>query len=122
MSRSRFFTVLGLFTKFGTYHAADFLPLAGLYRSQVIELGKFLGLGDYLDSKQRNSPTSYNFFFKLSYNEVDRILIRLEAGMKLQNISDEINIPLSSLEKLHHNYQASVYARSVPLIPDITKT
>ncbi|MHA1237220.1 MAG: hypothetical protein ACTSQ9_06140 [Candidatus Hodarchaeales archaeon] len=114
--------LLGLFTKFGTYHAADFLPLAGLYRSQVIELGKFLGLGDYLDSKQRKSPTSYNYFFKLSYDDVDRTLIRLEAGMKLQDISDEINIPLSSLEKLHHNYQASVYARSVPLIPDITKT
>jgi len=114
--------LLGLFTKFGTYHAADFLPLAGLYRSQTIELGRFLGLGDYLDSKERKSPTSYNYLFKLSYKDVDRTLIRLEAGMKLQEISNEIDIPISSLEKLHHNYQVSTYARSVPLIPDITKT
>ncbi len=114
--------LLGLFTKFGTYHAADFLPLAGLYRSQVIELGKFLSLGEYLDSKQRKSPTSYNYFFKLSYDDVDRTLIRLEAGIKLQDISDELDIPISSLKKLHRNYQASAYARSVPLIPDITKT
>ena len=114
--------LLGLFTKFGTYHAADFLPLAGLYRSQTIELGKFLGLGDYLDSKERKSPTSYNYLFKLSYKDVDRTLIRLEAGMKLQEISNETDIPISSLEKLHHYYQVSTYARSVPLIPDITKT
>ena len=114
--------LLGLFTKFGTYHAADFLPLAGLYRSQVVELGKFLGLGDYLESKQRKSPTSYNYFFKLSYNDVDRALIRLEAGMKVQDISNELNIPMNSLEKLYRNYQASAYARSVPLIPDITET
>ncbi len=114
--------LLGLFTKFGTYHAADLLPLAGLYRSQTIELGKFLGLGDYLDSKKRKSPTSYNYLFKLSYKDVDRILIRLEAGMKLQEISNETNIQISSLEKLQHYYQVSVYARSVPLIPDISKT
>jgi len=114
--------LLGLFTKFGTYHAADFLPLAGLYRSQVVELGKFLGLEDYLESKQRKAPTSYNYFFKLSYHDVDRILIRLEAGMKIQDISNELNIPINSLEKLYHNYQASAYARSVPLIPNITET
>ena len=113
--------LLGLFTKFGTYHAADFLPLAGLYRSQTIELGEYLSLGDYLDSKKRKSPTSYNYFFNLSYENVDRALIRLEDGMKLQDISNEIKIPMESLKKLNHNYQGSVYARSVPLIPDISK-
>jgi len=114
--------LLGLFTKFGTNHAADFLPLAGLYRTQTIELGIFLSLGEYLDSKQRKSPTSYNYLFKLSYKDVDRVLIRLEAGMNLQDISNEIDIPVDTLKKLHHNYQASLYARSVPLIPDMTET
>ena len=113
--------ILGLFTKFGTFHAADFLPLAGLYRTQTIELGKYLSLGDYLDSKNRKSPTSYNYFFNLSYKEVDHALIRLEAGMKLQDIAEEIEIPISSVEKLNNNYKASVYARSVPLIQVITK-
>jgi NH3-dependent NAD+ synthetase len=113
--------LLGLFTKFGTYHAADFLPLAGLYRTQTIKLGEYLSLGDYLDSKKRKSPTSYNYFFNLSYKDVDRALIRLEDGMALQDISNETKIPINSLEKINHNYQASVYARSVPLIPDISK-
>jgi NH3-dependent NAD+ synthetase len=113
--------LLGLFTKFGSYHAADFLPLASLYRTQTIELGKYLRLGDYLKSNKRKSPTIYNYFFSLSYKDVDRALIRLEAGMKLQDISDETDIPISSIEKLNYNYQASSYARSVPLIPDIAK-
>ena len=112
--------LLGLFTKFGTFHAADFLPLAGLFRTQTIKLGEYLGLGDYLDSKKRKSPTSYNYFFNLSYNDVDRVLIRLEAGMELQDISKEIEVPMRSLEKLNYNYQASQYARSVPLTPDLS--
>jgi NH3-dependent NAD+ synthetase len=113
--------LLGLFTKFGTYHAADFLPMAGLYRTQTIKLGEHLGLGEYLNSKKRKSPTSYNYFFDLTYKDVDRVLIRLEDGIALQDISNETKIPINSIEKLNHNYQASVYARSVPLIPDISK-
>ena len=113
--------LLGLFTKYGTYHAADFLPLAGLYRTQTIQLGEFMGLEGYLDSKERKSPTSYNYFFNLSYKDVDRVLIRLEEGMSLKDISDEVKIPMSSIEKLNHNYKASAYARSVPLIPDMDK-
>ena len=113
--------LLGLFTKFGTYHAADFLPLADLYRTQTIKFGEYLGLGAYLDSQKRKSPTSYNYFFDLTYEEVDRALIRLEKGMALQDISNEIKIPMSSLEKLNNNYQVSAYARSVPLIPDLSK-
>ncbi len=113
--------LLGLFTKFGTYHAADFLPLAGLYRTQTIELGKYLGLGDYLSSKKRKSPTSYNYFFSLSYRDVDRTLIRLEAGMAIQDISNEVEIPIRSVEKINHYFHSSAYARSVPLIPDISK-
>ncbi|UCE14484.1 MAG: hypothetical protein JSV04_04725, partial [Candidatus Heimdallarchaeota archaeon] len=44
--------LLGFFTKFGTYHACDFLPLADLYRTQVIQLAEHVGLQEYLTTKE----------------------------------------------------------------------
>jgi NAD+ synthetase len=110
---------LGLFTKFGNYHACDFLPLAGLYRTQVIQLAKYLGLQDYLTSKQLKSPSTYEYFFSTTVNKVDRILIRLETGSTAEEIFEETRIPLDSIKKVEYYYKASNYARCVPFIPEL---
>jgi NH3-dependent NAD+ synthetase len=109
--------LLGLFTKYGTYHAADFLPLADLYRTQVLQLAEYYGFDEYLKGKAQDCPTSYNFFFNLTYREVDRILIRLVANLTPQEVFNETKLPLKAIEKINFHYQASDYARSVPLIP-----
>lgn len=110
---------LGLFTKFGTNHACDFLPLAGLYRTQVIQLANYLGLQDYLTSKQLKSPSTYEYFFRITVDKVDRILIRLETGSTVEEIFEETGIPLESIKKVKYYYNASKYARRVPLIPEL---
>lgn len=109
--------LLGFFTKFGTYHACDFLPLANIYRTQVIQLAEHLGLQEYLNTKEYKRPPPYNFFFGLNSEEVDRILIRLESGFSIQEIFQETNFSLDAIEKVNFYYQASNYARSVPFIP-----
>jgi NAD+ synthase len=111
--------LLGLFTKFGTFHAADFLPLANLYRTQTMKFGVYMGLGGYLKTKKRETPTSYKYLFDLSYKEVDQVLIRLEEGMSIENIHLETDISETSIKKILNNYQGSDYARRVPLIPKI---
>lgn len=110
---------LGLFTKFGTYHAADFLPLACLYRTQVIQLANHLGLKPFLDSKKPQEPTSYQYFFELPVVEVDRILIRIEKGLSKTEISEDTRIPMEAVNKVYYYYHASNYARTVPLIPEL---
>lgn len=109
--------LLGIFTKFGTYHAADFLPLASLYRTQVIQLATHLGLQEFLSSKVAPHPSSYNYLFNLSVEEVDRILIRLESGFTIKKIVEDTEIPLETIKKVDYYYKASTYARMVPLIP-----
>lgn len=111
--------LLGLFTKFGTYHAADFLPLACLYRTQVIQLANHLGLQQFLASKISQSPSSYEYFFNLPVEEVDRILIRLESGFSVNEVFDDTGIPLEAIQKVNYYFQASIYARTVPLIPEL---
>ena len=111
--------LLGLFTKFGTYHAADFLPLAGLYRTQVIQLANHFGLQDFLSSKIASQTPCYNYFFNLSAEEVDRILIRIEAGFSVEQIVEDTSIALEAIKKVNYHYQSSIYARTVPLIPEL---
>ncbi len=111
--------LLGLFTKFGTYHAADFLPLACLYRTQVIQLANHLGLEEFFVSKVSQTPSSYKYFFNIPYGEVDRVLIRLEAGLSVEEVFKDTGIPLEAIKKVNYYYQASIYARTVPLIPEL---
>jgi len=110
---------LGLFTKFGKYQACDFLPLASLYRTQVIQLANHLGFQDYLTSKIPQSPSTYEYLFNIKVDEVDRILVRLEAGSSEETILEETELPLESIKKVNHYYRASEYARRVPLIPEL---
>ncbi|MHA2245092.1 MAG: hypothetical protein ACXADY_08995 [Candidatus Hodarchaeales archaeon] len=111
--------LLGLFTKFGTYHAADFLPLACLYRTQVIQLANHLGLQQFLSSKITQSPSSYKYFFNLPYEDVDRILIRFESDFSIKEVFKDTGIPLEAIKKVDYYHKASIYARTVPLIPYI---
>ncbi len=108
---------LGLFTKFGTSHAVDILPLGNLYRTQVVQLGNFLDLDDYLKNKSRDIPTRYKFFFNLTFKEVDRILIRLEEGISEDDIAQETNLPLKAIKRINFHYIGSKYARTIPLKP-----
>ncbi|UCE13233.1 MAG: hypothetical protein JSV04_13740 [Candidatus Heimdallarchaeota archaeon] len=109
--------LLGFFTKFGTYHACDFLPLANLYRTQVIQLAEHLKLQKFLTTKEFKRPPAYNFFFGLNSKEVDQILVRLESGFTVQEVLHETSFSLEAIEKVAFYYQASNYARSVPYIP-----
>ena len=111
--------LLGLFTKFGTYHAADFLPLACLYRTQVIQLANHLGLEEFLATKVFQTPSIYKYFLNLPFQEVDRILVRLEADFSVEEVFEDTGIPLEAIKKVNYYYQVSTYARTVPLIPEL---
>ncbi|MHA2296891.1 MAG: hypothetical protein ACXAEU_00400 [Candidatus Hodarchaeales archaeon] len=113
--------LLGLFTKFGTSHAADFLPLVTLYKTQVVQLAEHLGLKEYLDYRIDDIPTRYKYFFNLTFREVDRILIRLESGKSEEVVFKETDLPLEAIKKINFYYKASEYARNVPLMPEFRK-
>ncbi|MHA2306656.1 MAG: hypothetical protein ACXACU_14840 [Candidatus Hodarchaeales archaeon] len=108
--------LLGLFTKFGTSHAVDILPLGTLYRSQVVQLAKYLKLEEFLQSK-KDIPTRYKFFFNLTFHDVDRILIRLEEGFSENHIAQETKLPQEAIKRINFHYKGTKYARSVPLMP-----
>lgn len=112
--------LLGLFTKFGSYHAADFLPLADLYYTQIYQLAKHFRVEAQFKDDRPEKPSSYQFFFEHSSEDIDRVLIRLEDGVSPERIVETTGIPQIAVEKIKNHYESSIYARSVPKIPKLS--
>lgn len=114
----------GLFTKWGKGHSADIMPLGNLYRSQIIQLADYLQIPESITSLAKADllpgiENKYMYFFDLSALEVDQILIGLETGLSLKQITTKTGIPLEKVEKVNTYFISSQYARKAPVIPKI---
>lgn len=114
----------GLFTKWGHGHSADLMPLGDLYRSQIFEVAEYLKLPEPIQNLSKADlipgvQNKYLYFFELIVDEVDRILVHLEQGYSIAEISDILNIPLEKVEKINTFYNSAAFTRQIPLIPKI---
>ena len=123
-NKTEYFT--GLFTSFGYGHASDIMPLGDLYRTQVLQLAEYLGIPKeirdlaYTDIMPGVS-NKYQYFFELESSDVDKILLRIQAGWELSKISEDLEIELEKIDRVNHFYQVSNFQRRIPIIPKITK-
>src|SRR5256712_2679000 len=110
--------MLGYFTKYGD-GACDIQPIADLYKSAVRDLARHMGLPRRIFSK----PSSPELWpgqiaedeLGLPYSKVDLILWRLERWMPSQEISDELQIPLRTVERVRSRWLKSEHNRRPPL-------
>jgi len=83
---------IGYFTKYGD-GAADFEPLASLYKQEVRKLAKILGIPDKIITK----PPSAGLWIGqtdegeigLSYDVIDEILYRIDYDMNFEGLKEE---------------------------------
>ena len=59
----------------------------------------------------------YLYFFELTSFDVDRILVRFEHGLSIDDIHKETEIDIELIEKVNQYFASSVYTRAAPLIP-----
>lgn len=94
---------LGYFTRFGD-EASDIEPIRGLYKTQVWEMAKYLGVPENIISK----PPSANLWegqsdegeFGFSYGDADRVLYHyFEEGLPKEGII-ALGIPKELVEKV----------------------
>ncbi|HII03630.1 MAG TPA: NAD(+) synthase, partial [Candidatus Nitrosotenuis sp.] len=102
--------MIGYFTKFGD-GSSDVLPIASLYKTQVRQLAKHLGVRDSIISK-KSSPNLWKGHIAeeeigASYEEIDCVLyciidkkIHPESIEKLTGISHQ---KIEKILQLHHN-------------------
>ena len=107
--------LIGYFTKFGD-GAADVLPIASLYKTQVRELARFLGVPDHIISK-KSSPNLWpnhtaESEIGVSYEEIDAILYCVnDKHMTHDETSTKTQITPETVDKIYQLYKKSEHKR-----------
>ena len=111
--------LIGYFTKFGD-GSADILPIAELYKTQLREFAKFIGIPNNIITK-RSSPNLWKGHYAeeeigIEYEKIDTILYcMLEQQYTLNKFLDEITgISKKDVEKIYQMYQNTQHKRILP--------
>ncbi len=107
--------LIGYFTKFGD-GSADSLPIVSLYKTQVRELGKFLGVPESVIEKKSSPHLWKNHLAEeeigASYEEIDSILYCMyDKKLSIDEVIKKTNIERNIVEKIHERYKNSKHKR-----------
>lgn len=97
--------VQGYFVKYGD-GGVDIEPIVNLYKTQVYQLGQFLGVPDEIIQRKASPDTwsfevsDQEFFFGLPYDAIDLFLYAQENKVPLSVISESLNLSDKQLEKI----------------------
>jgi len=111
----------GYFTKWGD-GASDYAPLINLYKTEVWEIAKLIGVPERIIEKK---PTAGLWEGQtdedelgISYRLLDEILWRLiDLKMPKERISSEINVPIEKVEYVENLVRKSEHKRRLPVGP-----
>ena len=109
---------IGYFTKFGD-GAADVLPIVSLYKTQVRELARHLGINESIITK-KSSPHLWpnheaEHEIGLEYEQIDVILYCiLDKKLSLEDTANKIHMDIEVVKKISEMYQKSEHKRVNP--------
>jgi NAD+ synthase len=109
--------LIGYFTKFGD-GASDLLPIVSLYKTQIRELAKNLGIAPEIISKP-SGPHLWEGHtaeteIGLTYEEIDSILhCMLEKNLSLDETAKITEITISEVDKVYRMYKKSEHKRTM---------
>lgn len=109
-------------TKFGD-GGCDFAPIGDLYKTQVREMARHLGLPRAILEKV---PTAGLWpgqtdegELGIPYDELDRILLGIELQFQPEEIVERAEVDLKQVERVERLVESNVHKRKMPLIPKI---
>ncbi|MCS7249835.1 MAG: NAD(+) synthase [candidate division WOR-3 bacterium] len=107
--------LIGFFVKYGCDDACDVMPLLSLYKTQVRELYKYLGLPKKILEKKPSPDLLPGIFDEevigLNYEELDLILYCLEKGLSVLQIANILKIDKEKIEYVSLLIKKSDYYR-----------
>ncbi|QLH75255.1 MAG: NAD+ synthase [Methanomassiliicoccales archaeon] len=114
--------LMGYFTKFGD-GGCDHLPIGDLYKTEVWELARKLGLPSSIIEKEPSAGLwpgqTDEGEMGVRYEHLDRILAGIERGLPLEEISRRTGIDMTVVEMVWKKHLASVHKRKMPIIPKV---
>ncbi len=117
--------LLGYFTKYGD-GGVDLLPIGDVYKTQVRELGRRLGVPEKILVKP-SSPRLWPGHLAeeelgVKYEIIDAVLYRyVDLGMDIESIINELRIDREIVISIIKRVHANEHKRLFPLIPRVSK-
>jgi len=110
----------GYFTKFGD-GAADILPIADLYKTQVRGLGKYLNIPAVILQKKSSPRLWINHLAEeelgMDYETIDPILHMLvEKKVKPEQVARKLAVSINLVRKVRHMIEKNAHKREMPPI------
>jgi len=110
----------GYFTKFGD-GACDITPLANMYKTNVKQLAKMIGVPDEIIQR----PPSAGFWedqtdeeeMGISYDMLDLILYNFESDASVKDIAQTLGIPCETVKSIKNQVKRTEHKRNLPLRP-----
>jgi len=90
--------MVGLFCKYGIDDSADIMPLKNIYRSQILQLAKCLGIPSQIMERTPNPDIlpgitdKYVGYFDLDFHQIDSIIFGVENGLTDSHIANQIGL------------------------------
>jgi NAD+ synthase len=114
--------LVGYFTKFGD-GGVDINPIGDLYKTQILELAKYLKIPREIILKKPTAglikdQTDFSEL-KISYKDLDKILVGLERKTSIEKISKLLDIDVSEIQRIKNMRIKSQHKRRLFLIPKI---
>ena len=108
---------LGYFTKYGD-GGVDFLPIGGLYKTQVRALAEFLGVPPSVAQKEPSPGLWEGHTAKqelgVGYDEIDVLLAHLEGGASVPDAANAAGIDAEAAKKIARMIESSGHKREMP--------
>ncbi|MEM2102903.1 MAG: NAD+ synthase [Candidatus Bathyarchaeia archaeon] len=115
-------TMIGYYTKFGDI-AADIAPQQDLYKTQVRQLAKHLGIPAPIIQKPSTPALWPNQTAEkeigMQYEKLDLILYGLENFMETPQIAEQLTIPIKTVESIKKRWLNAEHKRRMPLSPKL---
>jgi NAD+ synthase len=116
-NKSEFLT--GYFTKWGDA-ASDYAPLINLYKTEVWEIAKRVGVPERIINKKPSAGLwegqSDEDDLGISYQLLDEILYRLvDLKMEKNKIAEELNVPIEKVKHVENLVKRSEHKRRLPI-------
>jgi len=115
----------GFFVKFGD-GGADLYPLAGLYKTQVYQLAKYLGVPQEIIDRTPTTDTysaeqtQEEFFYQLPFDIMDLMWYGMENGYSPEEVAPVMNKSVNEVRSIFKNFERKIkttdYLRANPVM------
>lgn len=115
--------LVGIFIKFGIDGLADIMPILPLYKTQVRQLARYVGVSEEIARKPADMDLMAGFDSKDREfgreDKLDLAVFGLENGLSPQEISDQLGFDIKKIERINVLMRSSDHMRRLCYYPQI---